>query len=171
MVSRARLPRAQLVRLSLGVDGLVHVDPKAIGGGRGAWVSPSREALQRVCDRPGLLSRALRQKNPQTADLLAEAQAALESRLLLQLRAAYRSGRARFDPGVEGAVLQVLSIDGDEDGSPGSIPSLRLALDRQTLGGALRRDAVSRLALLPCRATRMLLASLQEATSLGYPAR
>jgi len=171
VVSRARLPRQQLLRLCLGVDGLVHLDPSQAGSGRGAWVAPSAEALQRLTERPGMLGRSLRQKQPRTADLLAEAREDLERRVLSLLRAAHRSGRTRFLPDAEGAVLRVLALEAEDLASAAAPPALRLALDARALGASLRREEVSRIALLPCRPTRMLLATLQEATSLGYPAR
>lgn len=183
VATRQRRPQDQLLRLCLGADGLVHLDPGRRAPGRGAWVSPTADSLRLVTSRPGMLSRALRLKNPRPADLLAEARAALETRLLQQLRAAHRAGRARLDAGAEGAVLDLLAADaadaadaaGNAGGAAGagsaSIPALRLGLPADALGAALGRPPVRRITLLPCRATAMLAAALQEALELGYPDR
>ncbi|MFN7147099.1 MAG: YlxR family protein, partial [Myxococcota bacterium] len=58
-VTRESASPGRLVRVVLGPDGVVEVDYHAKLGGRGAWLTPSREVFATAEAKPGILARAL----------------------------------------------------------------------------------------------------------------
>ena len=60
VATRDKADQSELIRLVLGPDGRVVVDYRGRLPGRGAWVTPSRAALEKLQQRPKVLSKVLR---------------------------------------------------------------------------------------------------------------
>ena len=90
---RQRAEQSELLRLVVDPQGLVHVDYRGRLPGRGAWVSPDREAIEQLERKPGLLSRSFKSK-VDTRGLLGRVQmanrAAVDAALSLASRAVFR---------------------------------------------------------------------------------
>jgi len=52
----------ELIRLVVDKEGIVRQDNKGRLGGRGAYVCPKKECLEKIILKPALLSRALRKE-------------------------------------------------------------------------------------------------------------
>lgn len=172
VVRKVALPRAELLRVGVGPDGLLHLDPQGTLAGRGAWVEPSAEALRTLQREPGRAGRSLRRKDLRSADLLAEAHAWLRGRLVGLVLAAHRAGRTVFEPPWPDEPLLFVrprwaGAAGPSEAAPGD--SLGVDLDAAELGRLLRRELTGPIAIRPGRHARALRASLPAMGSLGYP--
>jgi len=86
-------PPAGLIRLCLAPDGVVTPDLGAKLGGRGAWISADRAAIERAASK-GLFARAFKRPATAPADLARIIEAGLERRALDALGLARRTGMA-----------------------------------------------------------------------------
>ena len=121
VVTREKGPPKRFVRLVRGPDGVVYVDYRARLPGRGAWVLPRRDALEKLEAKPRILNRALRGP-ADTSGLLERVRVANVAALQDALSIAARSG----------------ALHGGKD-------RVRLALGAGALGVALAADASPRL--------------------------
>jgi len=146
VATREPHPRDELVHLVALPDGTVEVDRSGRLDGRGAWVQPTRAAVDALVARPGLLGRALGRPDLKLTGLLEKVQAATWAVALDQLSLCARSGRlASGADQVESAlragelVALVVASDASERSvatTVGSreLPVYRVALDRDALG-------------------------------------
>lgn len=153
IVSRSRLPKAQLIRFVVNPEGVMTPDIEEKLPGRGYWVKSERQALMTV-ERMKLFNRTAR-KDVETPNHLAElVDARLSGRVIQLLALARKSGRTTT--GFE-KVKEILSRGGVEvflqarDGSPGQKAKLSArfpgshffdCLDQSELGMAFGRESV-----------------------------
>lgn len=157
-------PKDELLRFVVGPDGAVVPDPAGRLPGRGLWLSPRRDMLEKACAR-NLFAKAAKAAVRLPDDLPGRTEGAVRRRFLELLGLANRAGqtvagfqqvRGRLAAG-EGAML-VHAVDAAEDGRrkvlalararrPG-LPTVA-AFTAADLGGAVGRDAVVHLLVLP----------------------
>ena len=68
MVCGIKKPKFELIRLVADKYGIVRRDDKGKLGGRGAYVCPNKECLEKLIKKPQLLCRALRKDNIKFAE-------------------------------------------------------------------------------------------------------
>ncbi len=159
-------------------DGQVLVDYRGKLPGRGAWVTPSRAALEKLEKRPKGLVKALR--GPvEVEGLLAQAQAANQAAVEQALSLAGRSGsvvgggdRVRGALKSERAVALILANDASPRGSADltrrarDLPVVTLHLDREALGGRIGRGPRAALVVMRGKAGNYLLRELRRWSAL-----
>jgi uncharacterized protein len=191
VVTRERLPKAQLIRFVVGPDRMLVPDLSATLPGRGMWLSASRDVLEFGSEK-GTLARAFARaaRGPVTvpADLPVVLQAALVRRIGELLGLARRAGQAvaGFEKAREWlrngrARLVLEASDGSVaerarflSGHTGEI-SVFDPLPSATLGRMFGRDHVVHVAVAPGRLAERLqleaerLAGLRGQMSGGKP--
>ena len=187
ILSGDRAARANLVRLALSPDGMIHPDIRAKAPGRGAWIGLSRDALTTAIAKgklKGALARAFKTSAFQLPeDLPGIIAAALEKavldRLGLESRAgaiviggeriekAARSGKLHLllhasDAGADGTrkLDQAWRVGRDEEG--GGLRGLVIPLPRSILSVALGRENVVHIGVTDPGAGRRLSDALDR---------
>ena len=177
-MSRERRQREELVRLVVGPDGQLHVDYRARLSGRGAWVEPTREAVEELEQKPGLLRRSLHSQ-PDTVGLLSKVQAANEKAVMDALTLCQRAGALRGGKdGVRGALASgaAVALVLARDTSPRiaedltrrakDLPVAVLELDTVELGTRVGKGPRAALAVLASKPGRHLMRELRRYTAL-----
>lgn len=62
IVCGSKKSKYELIRLVADKDGIIRRDDKGKLGGRGAYVCPKRECIEKVMSKKGLLAKALRRE-------------------------------------------------------------------------------------------------------------
>jgi predicted RNA-binding protein YlxR (DUF448 family) len=169
VVSRATLPSADLLRLSIDAEGTLVVVPPGAPG-RGAWVDPSATHLRLVMERPGLTRRSLRAPPRRVGPLLEQARANVDAALQRALVRAWRSGIVRVVP-IEGARCLRTRPSGGPAPAPAPAADLpALPWTAAELGALLGRGPLERLWVLAGGPSRLLEAQLRRRERLGYDA-
>jgi predicted RNA-binding protein YlxR (DUF448 family) len=180
VLSGERAPRAGLIRLALGPDGIVAPDVRAKAPGRGAWIGVDRATLEEAIAKgklKGALSRAFKMAVEIPADLPQKIEEALAKasldRLGLEARAgSLLTGSEKIaEAARKGTVTLLLhAADAASDGSRKLDQALRVGLgiensgyrglviptSRAILSMALGRENVVHIALIaPAAAARV----------------
>lgn len=153
------MPPAGLIRFALSPEGIVTPDLAGRLGGRGAWVSADRGALERAIAK-GLFARAFKRAARAADDLIDAVEAGLEKRALDALGLARRQGAAvvGFDQVKKSivekkAAVLISASDAADDGRE-KLSRLGVALYRHrgfssaALSSAFGKDNVKHAALL-----------------------
>ncbi len=157
-------PQSGLLRFVVGPDGFVVPDLSGKLPGRGIWLSPSRDMLEKACKKQ-LFARSAKAKVKVADDIIDQLDAQLTKRCLDALGLAKRAGhlvagfektKAWLSSGKVKVLVQ--AADAAEDGR-GKIRALARAIDpdmltneiftAQELGQALGRDSWVHIALRP----------------------
>lgn len=187
ILSGERAARANLVRLALAPDGMIHPDIRAKAPGRGAWIGVTRQALETAIAKgklKGALARAFKTGQfTLPSDLPGAIASALEKavldRLGLESRAgtiviggeriekAARSGKLHLllhasDAGADGTrkLDQAWRVGRDEEG--GGARGLVIPLARPILSVALGRENVVHIGVTDPGAARRLSEALDR---------
>jgi predicted RNA-binding protein YlxR (DUF448 family)/ribosomal protein L7Ae-like RNA K-turn-binding protein len=179
VVTRERHPQDELVRLVLAPDGSLAVDYRARLPGRGAWVLPRRETIEKLQKHPGMLTRHLG-PNLDASGLLERVRAANLAATLDALTLAMRAGvLVGGKDGVRGAISsdKALAVVLASDCSPRLAEDLRrraepklvveLPLGSNDLGARIGKGARASLAVLRSKPGRKLLRELHRIDSLS----
>ena len=164
IASGAVRPKSELLRFVVGPDGTLVPDPSGRLPGRGLWLSPRRDMLEKACVR-NLFARAAKASVRLPDDLPGCTEGALRRRFLELLGLANRAGQTiagfqkvkdRLSAG--GAALLVHAGDAAEDGRrkigaavrarQPDLPTVTLFTAAE-LGQAIGRDNVVHLLILP----------------------
>lgn len=176
-----RSPQA-LVRV-YALDGHVAVDARGRRGGRGAWLLPRREVLERAEANPALLRRALREDSLVVAGLLHACRAQVAQQLLDLLSLAARAGAlASGGDSVEAslragsAACVLVACDASEASvarastlAAALVPSPplhRMDLDKATLGARIGKGPRAVVVVRPCALARAIVRVVANADSL-----
>jgi uncharacterized protein len=178
VATRVKADQSELIRLSLAPDGQVVVDYRGRLPGRGAWVTPSREAFEALQKRPKALAKVL-QGPVQVEGLLDQARVANLAAVELALSLASRSGsvvgggdRVRGALKSERACALILACDASPRGSADlagrarDLPVVTLHLDRDTLGARIGRGPRAALVVMRGKAGNYLLRELRRWAAL-----
>lgn len=136
IVTRALLPREQLIRFVLDPDGRVTPDIRAKLPGRGVWVSASAELVAQAA-RKGAFARGFKKPVVVSPELAAEVEMLLLQDARQSLALANKAGLAMAGAfQVEGALAkgQVAVLLHASDGSQGEAGKMRQALRRMSKG-------------------------------------
>jgi predicted RNA-binding protein YlxR (DUF448 family) len=182
-VTRARLPKEQMIRFVVGPDRRIVPDLAATLPGRGIWLSARGDVIETARTR-GTFARAARGPVTVPPDLTSGLQAALMRRIADTLGLARRAGQAvcGFAKAREWLVggrvaLVVQASDGSVEerarflGSMGDRVASVTPLDAATLGAVFSRDRAVHVVLAPGRLAERLrneaqrLAGLVDGTS------
>lgn len=182
VVTREARPQTELLRLALLPTGEVAVDRSGKLPGRGAWVVPTREALELLQSRPGMLGRAFELENPgslRADDLLAQARAVTRATMLDLLSLSARSGclhsgADQVTAAVRGGQVVALLVAADASeqsvsaarGAREGIPVFRSELDREGLGRRIGKGPRAVVALGGYGPARALLEQLRRTDAL-----
>ncbi|APX89863.1 hypothetical protein BV394_09155 [Brevirhabdus pacifica] len=153
IVTREVAPKERMIRFVTGPDGQVVPDLLGRLPGRGMWVTPTRDALDKAA-RKGGFARAARQQVTVPEDLVGMIEAALVRRLVDRISMARKAGQAvagyekvrGWLATGEGRVL-MQAIDGSERGKtklrpPDGKDSFIGCLYARELGLAFGRESV-----------------------------
>ncbi len=178
VVSRRKADPAELVRLVLSPEGVLHVDYRGRLPGRGAWVLPERATLEKLQATPKILNRAL--KTP--ADTTGVLEKVQEANLLSLLDALSLSARSGALASGHDAALACLSsgtpcaVGLASDASPrverrffdaaGAVPIFRIPLDREQIGDRIGKGPRAVFAVASCAASKPLLRELRRMAAL-----
>ncbi len=168
----------ELVRLVVGEDEVVEVDYRGKAPGRGAWVTPTREAIEIVESRAGMIAQALDVPRVDPSGLLGRVQAANLAAVLDLLSLAARSGAVIG--GAESVTEaarhpNTIGFISASDASPRSVTDVTsgatvtifsLPLDREALGARVGKGPRAVLALRKSSATTALLRELRRMVAL-----
>lgn len=168
----------ELVRLVAGPDGLVHVDYRRRLPGRGAWVTPSRAAVEVLERKPAIAARALRAE-VRTEGLLQRVREANRAALTEAISVAARSGsvigggeRTREAIVSPRALALLIAADASErviadliSRAP-AVPSFEVPWTVPELGAHVGKGPRSSLVVLDGRPGRRLLRELRRFASL-----
>lgn len=180
VVTREAHPAADLIHLVLTPEGEAVVDRSGKAPGRGAWVTPTREILEQLERRPGVLHRALEAESVRVDDLVGQARAVTLAAALDLLSLCARSGRVASgadqvrDAARAGQLLFFVaavdaspkSVEAARSGAP-TLPVLTLPLDRDALGHRVGKGARAVLGIRPTGPSEALLRLLRRLASLG----
>ncbi len=178
LATRRKADRSELIRLVLAPGGRVEVDWRGRLPGRGAWVTPSRQAVERLQAKPGLLRRALGGE-VEVDGLLERVRAANVRALADALTLAHRAGclrsggeRVRAALGGPGAAALLLASDAsprlaeDLRRRAGDLPVFELPWDREALGRLLGKGPRAAIVVVGGAPTRPLLRELRRLAAL-----
>ncbi|WP_343564633.1 RNA-binding protein [Kiloniella sp. b19] len=158
------LPKTELMRFVIGPDQVVVPDFAGKLPGRGIWLSPSRNVLEKACQK-NFFARAAKQSARVPEGLVEQIETVLEQRCLDALGLARRAGqltagfekvKAWLTSGKVGLMLQ--ASDAAQDGKEklqglgraiGTVPAPVELFSARQLGQALGRDAWVHVALRP----------------------
>lgn len=164
IASGALRPKSELLRFVVGPDGTLLLDPSGRLPGRGLWLSPRRDMLEKACVR-NLFAKAAKASVRLPDDLPGCAEGALRRRFLELLGLANRAGQMiagfqkvknRLSAGE--AALLVHAKDAAEDGRRKIVATARARQPHlptvtlfaaAELGRAVGRDKVVHLLILP----------------------
>lgn len=179
MVTRSSGDREGLVRLVRAPDGQVFVDYRGKLPGRGAWVSPTRAAFEKLEQHPKILVRPLR-GSVITTGLLAQARAANAKALRNALSLCARAGLLKGGKdGVRNAIAsgRTRAVLLASDCSPrlaqdltqrrGDTLIYTVPLDRDALGHQIGKGPRAALAVLTGKPSKVLLRELARCEGLG----
>ena len=174
-------PKDELLRFVVDPDGTLVPDPAGRLPGRGLWLSPRRDMLEKACAR-NLFAKAAKASVRLPDDLPGRTEEALRRRFLELLGLANRAGqtiagfqkvRSRLASGE--VALLVHAVDAAEDGRrkivaladarrPG-LPKVALFTAAE-LGRAVGRDAVVHVVVLPGGLAERLIAEARRLAGL-----
>lgn len=185
VLSGDRAARANLVRLALAPDGMIHADVRAKAPGRGAWIGVTRTALEAAIAKgklKGALARAFKTGDFRLPDDLPAAIAdALEKAVLDRLGLESRAGTIviggeRIEKAARAGKLDLLLHAGDagadgtrkldqawrvgQDAEGGGLRGLVLPVARPILSMALGRENVVHIGVTDPGAARRLSEAL-----------
>jgi predicted RNA-binding protein YlxR (DUF448 family) len=166
-------PKDQLLRFVIGPEDRVVLDLTGTLPGRGLWLSPRRDMIEKACAR-NLFARAAKSSARVPEDLPEQVEGALRRRCLDLIGLARRAGQAvaGFDKvkawlaGGKAAVL-IEASDGGADGrrkisavGRGVTPGLPIVelFDAASLGQTMGRDRAVHVAMAPGRLSLRFLA-------------
>lgn len=180
LVRQESLPRETLVRFVVDPAGAVIPDIAARLPGRGVWLTAERGAISLAVAK-GLFAKAARRRVQITPDLADQVEMMLVRRCLDLIGLARRAGQlvAGFDQVADvlrrgEAALLLGARDAAEDGRrklralARGLPVIE-AFDRRELGGAVGRDEVVHVALLPGGLARKLLVECRRLAGFRPP--
>lgn len=175
-------PKAELLRFVVGPDGSLVPDPSARLPGRGLWLSPRRDMIEKACAR-NLFAKAAKAEVRLPDDLLEQTERVLRRRCLDLIGLARRAGqtaagfeqvRARLGAGA--AALLVQAADGADDGrrkvaalAKATNPDLPIVapFSAEELGRALGRGPTVHLLLLPGNLAERLKAEVARLVAIA----
>jgi predicted RNA-binding protein YlxR (DUF448 family) len=177
---RAQAERHELVRLVLGPDGAAWIDYRAKLPGRGAWVHPSKECVEAVERKPGLLARAFK-ATPPKVELIEGlrrlvAEAALDGVAQAAAAGALFVGADAVEIGFERSeIAQVVcasdaserTVEAARKRAGETVPVVIAPWDREALGARMGRGPVAVLGVGRQEAARHLRRQLRRLRSLG----
>lgn len=167
-----------MLRLAV-IDGAVAFDATASEPGRGAWVHPTPECLERIERERGRLRHALRTEFGLRAPLVAAARQVLSEGTQAALATAAASGALKSGAknlcdslATDQLVGLVFACDASsktlsELTTNASLPWARVALDRKALGAIVHRGPRAAVGATRSTATRQLVSQLHMLRSLG----
>lgn len=180
-VTGEQLPQSAMIRFVVGPDAVVVPDFSGKLPGRGIWLSPSRNVIEKACQKNAFARAAKTAARPPEA-LLDQLEATLEKRCLHTLGLARRSGqltagfekvKAWLSAGKVSVLFQ--AQDAAEDGK-GKLRALARAVnpdlqivelfDARQLGHALGRDAWVHVALGPGGIADSLVADVARLSAI-----
>ncbi len=179
VATRVKADQRELIRLVRSPDdGRVVVDYRGRLPGRGAWVTPSRGALQKLEQRPKVLAKVLR--GPVAVEGLLDQvlfanRAAVEQALSLAARSGSVVGggeRVRGALQSERACALILACDASPRGSADltrrarDLPVVTLHLDREALGARIGRGPRAALVVMRGKAGDYLSRELRRWAAL-----
>lgn len=183
VVTRTEADRDALIRIvAHPLDGSLVVDPRGRLGGRGAWVTPTAEALRALEARPGLLVRPLRLSAPPDTSGLLDQLRALTLRAVEDGLSQARAGSALVaghDVVVEAlgrgqlAVVALASDTAERTASSvrraagDAVSVVVLPLDRQAIGQRLGTAPKAVVGVLSAAASTHLRRQLRRLADLG----
>lgn len=165
-------PKAELIRFVLSPDGVVVPDAAGKLPGRGFWLLPRRDMIDKACDRR-LFGKAARAPVSVPRDLAAQVERVLRERCLGLLGLARRSGeltagyekvRTRLSKGEAGILIE--AVDGAAAGrskikalAQAAVPGLPIIalFSAAELGRAVGRESAVHVVLAPGRLTKKFL--------------
>lgn len=166
VVTRERRPPSELIRLFVDSEGLVQVDATRARAGRGAWITPSAAAFDKLQGRPQLLRRSLRRTPRGFGPLIEDARRDEDRRLVPLLRRCWRSGLLRQQPAIRPPICWLHPTDQpapDHDGA-----TLVLPWTAAETAAILGCPQVTTLQLAAGRPALPLVARLRRRAQLGY---
>lgn len=179
VVTREAHPPERLLRVYASPDGQAIVDARGRASGRGAWLLPRREVLERAESHPAILRRALRVDTLVVHDLLGQARTQNDQQVLDLLSLAARAGTvASGGDVVEGAlkagagVAILMASDTSETSASRAkslapnLPCFILALDKGQLGERIGKGPRSVAVLRPSSVAKALIRELRKGQSL-----
>jgi predicted RNA-binding protein YlxR (DUF448 family) len=178
-VTRETHPAEHLIRVFAGPEGRAVVDARGRKGGRGAWLLPRKDVLERAESTPALLRRALREEGLVVEGLLEAARAQVRQQILDLLSLAARAGAlASGGDSVEGALRAgsaaiVLVASDASEGTVArvsqlapTVPRHAIGLDKGDLGERIGKGPRAIVVVRPCSLAKALLRELRKGDSL-----
>lgn len=179
VVTRTAGDPDDLVRLVIGLEGEVVVDPSGRCPGRGAWILPTAEVIAQAEARPGLIAKALKVESVVVRGLRAQVQAAAQAKVLQLLPLASRAGLVaggaeQLEAAVRsGEVVALLVANDAADASVEKIASLIphvkpvvLPLTCNELGQRIGKGARALIGLRSGSVTRAIMKQLPRMVEL-----
>lgn len=164
VVTRKRRDTSALVRLQLDEHGVVVV---AQPGGRGAWVDPAWNVIQKLERKPGMARRSLRSTPRSAEGLSIRVRTHLIAHLKRSLIKAWRSGTLRLTNASDATPTGVKLVASDVPECPEG--GATLPWTTAELCALLNRPPPLILVTLPSRPSQQLLRDLHRWHCLGYP--
>ncbi len=183
IVSREERPQSELLRIFAGPEGSAWIEwtSRHKDEGRGAWVTPTEEAISALVADPRRLARALKLPQIDTAQLLDRALAVAAARVLDFLALSARSGRlASGADAATGAVRagEARALLAAADASASSVADIRgardipvfvLPFEKEELGRRIGKGARAVIAVRAGGPAKDLLVWLARERALGGP--
>jgi predicted RNA-binding protein YlxR (DUF448 family) len=163
VVSRARRPIEELVRLGLDERGQLSV--KRHAGGRSAWVVPRLDLLRKLQKKPGMVRRSLRRTPVSVDGLVEDVASLLADRVAKSLVRAWRSGTVREPrPTDSPSLVRLVAWHPSDQALVGQM----LPWDAVSVGCLLGRARIHTFVVRMSRPSRALLHDLRLWLELGY---
>ena len=175
-------PKEELLRFVVGPDGSLVPDPSARLPGRGLWLSPRRDMIEKACAR-NLFAKAAKAQVRLPHDLLEQTERILRRRCLDLIGLARRAGQtsAGFEQvrdrlGSGAAALLIQASDGADNGrrkvaamAKATNPALPIVapFSAEELGQALGRGPTVHLLLVPGNLAERLKAEVARLVAIA----
>ena len=175
-------PKEELLRFVVGPDGSLVPDPSACLPGRGLWLSPRRDMIEKACAR-NLFAKAAKAQVRLPHDLLEQTERILRRRCLDLIGLARRAGQtsAGFEQvrdrlGSGAAALLIQASDGADNGrrkvaamAKATNPALPIVapFSAEELGQALGRGPTVHLLLVPGNLAERLKAEVARLVAIA----
>jgi len=160
VVSREAYPPERMVHLVAGLDGFVEIDRSGKLDGRGAWVFPHLSHLNTLESKPQILAKALKAPGIKVEGLRPRVLAAAWARVLELLSLAARAGQVaggaeQLTEALKAGQLRLVLLASDTSeesiakikSSSGSIPCVKMELDKEALGARVGKGPRAALGL------------------------
>lgn len=152
VVTGQRLPREELLRFVASPEGVITFDVKANLPGRGVWVSPNHQHLEKAI-KQNLLSRGAKQQVTVPEDFPEKVGNALKNRMLSLIQRAYQSRELVNGYEKCASMLQAgdakLLIHADDASEDGKKKLNKQVLEDIVIIGGASRDELSQLLNIP----------------------